>query len=138
MYVHVCRRLLILAVACDHLLLFVSSPPPPPPSPSDFDCGPLISPANGKVDVTGTSVGSLATYSCNRGFQLAGGNEFRRCLNGIGWEGTAPSCEREFELIICSPNIFYDYSGPLYSGHLWDKVKVFCLEGCPHFRGELY
>lgn len=63
---------------------------------SEFDCGRLDSPLNGNVRITGTRPGALATYSCNIGFNLEGGNENRRCIDHFGWDGTAPTCQRKF------------------------------------------
>ena len=43
--------------------------------------------------------GSIATYSCNEGFSLIGGNSTRTCRKGdnygiVGvWDGLAPRCE---------------------------------------------
>ena len=61
----------------------------------EFDCDQLDDPRNGRVRVTGTRPGSAATYSCNSGFNLFGGNENRRCVEGSGWSGEAPTCQRE-------------------------------------------
>ena len=50
-------------------------------------------------------LGSVATYSCNPGFQLIVelGNEMRTCIDGgvgVGgvFSGVAPTCERKFKL----------------------------------------
>lgn len=58
-----------------------------------FDCGRLPSPDNGRVVHRGTTAGSVATYTCNPGHTLQGGNEFRQCFDGVGWSGSAPTCE---------------------------------------------
>lgn len=62
---------------------------------SAFDCGRLDTPRNGRVRVTGTRPGSVASYSCNVGFNLEGGNENRRCVDLFGWDGSAPTCQRK-------------------------------------------
>lgn len=54
-------------------------------------CGRLPAIRNGRVDLSGTAVGSTATYSCDQGFLLVG-EATRRCqLNGE-WTGNEPFC----------------------------------------------
>ena len=52
---------------------------------------------------------TTATYSCNTGFGLSGGDTIRTCVgssSGPGeWDGTAPTCERE--CFITEVNIIY-------------------------------
>ena len=55
------------------------------------DCGSLASPKNGRVDLTGTSSGSTATYSCQSGFILVGSSTRTCQVNGL-WSGQAPVC----------------------------------------------
>ena len=55
------------------------------------DCGDLEDPANGEVSVSGTTVNSVATYSCNTGYTLTGDN-MRMCLETGLWSGSEPSC----------------------------------------------
>ena len=57
-----------------------------------IDCGTLSSPSNGQVTLTGTAVGSTATYDCNSGFNLVG-NMQRTCQNSGDWSGTQPTCD---------------------------------------------
>lgn len=55
-------------------------------------CTILPKPANGIVTITGTIVGSKATYTCDRGFELIG--ESTRLCNDVGtWSGTEPTCK---------------------------------------------
>ena len=54
-------------------------------------CGPLPPPDNGNVDVPITTVGSVATYSCDNGF-LVSGNSQRICQMDGFWSGSAPTC----------------------------------------------
>ncbi|XP_003387839.1 PREDICTED: sushi, von Willebrand factor type A, EGF and pentraxin domain-containing protein 1-like isoform X2 [Amphimedon queenslandica] len=56
-------------------------------------CGELEDPQNGRVRLTGTSVGSTANYFCNRGFVLEGLAR-RICRRDATWSGTAPTCRR--------------------------------------------
>ena len=63
---------------------------------SGFVCEQLDAPQDGQVRLTGITPGSVATYRCNVGFSLTGGNENRRCVDGTGWGGAAPTCEREY------------------------------------------
>ena len=55
-------------------------------------CGNLDSPRNGRVDLSGTTVGSTATYRCKNGFILANGDRIRECGANGRWSGTAPNC----------------------------------------------
>ena len=56
------------------------------------DCGSLGDPSNGQVTLTGTTVGSTATYECNTGFTLMGNIE-RTCQDDGDWSGTEPTCD---------------------------------------------
>ena len=55
------------------------------------DCGSLDNPMNGAVDVPLTEFPGTATYTCNTGYLLSGGNT-RTCLANGMWSGTAPTC----------------------------------------------
>ena len=50
--------------------------------------------------LTGTSVGSTATYSCNPGFILLGKFNVRTCLNSGKWSGQAPTCRRKLTVSV--------------------------------------
>ena len=56
------------------------------------DCGPLNNPGNGRVVLTGTTFGSTATYSCQKGFALVGSST-RTCQANRVWSGQAPVCQ---------------------------------------------
>ncbi len=62
---------------------------------SVVDCGALDDPSGGVVDPHGTTYRSVATYSCNEGYVMTGGDSVRVCeFNGI-WLGSEPTCERK-------------------------------------------
>lgn len=63
-------------------------------TPVAIDCGLLSDPEYGKVDVTGTTARSVATYSCNKGFKIVG-PATRVCLITGEWSRTAPTCQRK-------------------------------------------
>ena len=46
---------------------------------------------NGSVDMTGVTVGSTATYTCNDNYQLMGAST-RMCQPNGTWSGEEPSC----------------------------------------------
>ena len=53
----------------------------------------LHSVENGKVDISmGTTYTSLATYSCNTGYELRG-DSTRLCQASGTWSGDQPSCD---------------------------------------------
>ena len=71
-------------------------PPPPPPLPTHIviNCGFLSAPLYGNVQVRHTTVGSTATYFCDRGFVLIG-YVSRICQSDGRWSGEAPICNRK-------------------------------------------
>ena len=52
----------------------------------------LTDPANGEVELTGTTFESTATYSCDANYDLDGGDEMRTCMGNMQWSGAAPNC----------------------------------------------
>ena len=48
---------------------------------------------NGKMEVTGVTLGSLAVFECNAPYELVGRTQ-RQCINGE-WTGQQPTCIRE-------------------------------------------
>ena len=59
------------------------------------DCGTLVDPDNGMVDITeGTILGNTALYTCFEGFRLVG-QESRTCAMSGRWTGSEPICERK-------------------------------------------
>lgn len=57
------------------------------------ECPALRDPENGLVDVSGSTVGATATYTCNSGFVLVGVQR-RVCQREGAWSGEEPTCER--------------------------------------------
>ncbi len=58
------------------------------------NCGALANPSNGAVDTSsGTTFMMTATYTCNTGYILIGGNT-RTCGANGNWTPNAPTCER--------------------------------------------
>ena len=58
------------------------------------DCGPLPPPKNGLVSITSTTVSSIASYECERGFGLVGVSS-RVCQVDGTWSEEEPVCERK-------------------------------------------
>ncbi len=56
------------------------------------DCGPLDYPKHGGVSITGTEVGSTATYSCIEGYVLDG-VAMRQCQVNGEWSEDEPHCK---------------------------------------------
>ena len=74
----------------------------PPLYHTEVTCDILLDPANGGIQYTTGTIGPLdylttATYVCNLGFGLSGGNVMRTCISSMDgpgvWNGTAPICE---------------------------------------------
>ena len=58
-------------------------------------CDHLPDPDNGNVVFNGTTVGSVAKYSCITGYVLKG-QRSRKCLSNGVWSGSAPICKSEW------------------------------------------
>lgn len=56
------------------------------------NCGTLVAPSRGLVEVTGTTLDSTATYSCTQGYTLLGGSQVRTCQANGHWSGSVGSC----------------------------------------------
>ena len=56
------------------------------------DCRVLLPPANGFVVVGTTTLGSMATYSCDPSFRIVG-TDSRECQEDGTWSGETPTCE---------------------------------------------
>ena len=68
-------------------------------------CSELDFPMNGNVTYSDVSraVNTVATYSCNDGFNLAGGNSSRTCTaqgSTTSWSGSAATCEGDLATVI--------------------------------------
>ncbi|XP_064394225.1 uncharacterized protein LOC135341566 isoform X3 [Halichondria panicea] len=68
------------------------SPEPPTCRPKPVNCGTLVAPSRGLVEVTGTTLDSTATYSCTQGYTLLGGSQVRTCQANGHWSGSVGSC----------------------------------------------
>ena len=58
-------------------------------------CCRLGHPLNGQVELSNTTVGSTANYTCNQGYILSNGNSTRTCQANQEWSGSPPSCKCE-------------------------------------------
>ena len=63
-----------------------------------INCPSLEHIENGAVSLSGTGVGSRATYMCSHGFTL-GGNAKRICRNDGTWYPSAPICT---SMLLCT------------------------------------
>lgn len=72
-------------------------------------CPVLLAPANGFITYSeefSASFGfmEMATYGCNTGFGLMGGDIVRTCVGAAAgssgdWDGTPPSCQRKYNQV---------------------------------------
>ena len=58
-----------------------------------IDCGSLDDLENGQVDLSNTTVGSTANFTCNQGYILTNGSSTRTCEANGEWSGDSPICE---------------------------------------------
>ncbi len=56
------------------------------------DCTTLVDPTNGNVALNGTSLGSVAQYSCNDNFMIVPENSTLRTCGVNNWDGVDPAC----------------------------------------------
>ena len=76
---------------------------PPPPPPTAIVCPILYPPTNGNFSLSDRRCyRSEATYSCDVGYILYGGDMIRTCQENMQWSGREPCCIRESsELSVC-------------------------------------
>jgi len=60
------------------------------------ECDQLRDIQNGRVVLTGTTVGSRASYTCNRGYLLVG-DAVRKCQANGEWSGNEPVCKSKIQ-----------------------------------------
>ena len=74
-------------------------------------CFDLSSLVNGNVHYGGAGspgsrpVDTVVTYNCNTGFTLTGGST-RTCGSDGMWSGSAPTCQRKWNVFVCRVNLF--------------------------------
>ena len=78
-------------------------------------CERLLDIANGRVVLSGLTVGSLASYTCNTGFNLVG-NSARTCQSNGLWSGVEPFCTRE-SLYSYSSEVAHNHTVNIQSTH---------------------
>ncbi|XP_065189183.1 sushi, von Willebrand factor type A, EGF and pentraxin domain-containing protein 1-like isoform X2 [Sycon ciliatum] len=64
---------------------------------SASDCGAIQKPVNGMFFTNGTTYGSMASFTCNIGYNLAGSSSITCPESGV-WSATFPSCDR----VVCN------------------------------------
>ncbi|XP_065189567.1 sushi, von Willebrand factor type A, EGF and pentraxin domain-containing protein 1-like [Sycon ciliatum] len=62
---------------------------------SASDCGAILEPVNGMFFTNGTTYGSMASFTCNIGYNLAGSSSITCPESGV-WSASFPSCDRKF------------------------------------------
>ena len=70
------------------------------------DCGDLEDPKYGQVDVSTTIFGSIARYSCDKGFRLIG-KKVRQCLIDGEWSNEAPVCQSNCFIVSITLQLFF-------------------------------
>ena len=82
-------------------------------------CSSLDDPANGQVELSNTTVGSSANYTCTRGYILSNGNNTRTCEADGEWSGDTPICERKSWVFVHSQVDWCVLAIYLFSDWLW-------------------
>ena len=77
-------------------------------------CTDLVPPANGTVEVTGSSLGSVANYSCMEGFELVPAIN-RICQENGNWSGTDPVCGKCQPSKLADGNMKCIQNGPIHN-----------------------
>ena len=77
-----CHRISIIHTSITPSLLIFSSA---------VFCPLLPVPLNGTIDPTSNTIGSIASYSCDVGYELVG-NMMRVCQSNGMWDGEDPQC----------------------------------------------
>ena len=95
---------------------------------SALTCESLEAPVNGQIRVRGTSVGSVALYTCNSGFMLEG-DAFRTCQGNGEWSGEEPTCIREFDIAMIFMQNFIAFLSAQVSvaEHSGPQSMVYCI-----------
>ncbi|XP_078098086.1 sushi, von Willebrand factor type A, EGF and pentraxin domain-containing protein 1-like [Mustelus asterias] len=76
-------------IHCSENSTFV--PQPPTCRPSTVNCGNPKGILNGSYKTSGHTIGSIATFHCNRGYRIVGRNT--QLCTANGWSGQAPICQ---------------------------------------------
>ena len=84
------------------------------------NCAVLSDVTDGSVSLSGTTVGSIATYFCDAGFSLSG-SDVRTCQNDGQWSGTEPTCDG-----MCTNVIFF----PMCNIPIQTCMCRHCLKWC--------
>ena len=88
-------------------------------------CPLLTDPENGKVEVSGQTRGSIATYSCNVGFELFG-HETVECTHDFLWSSDPPICVGEALMHL----LLYTHTMHSCRLHVKSMEKFFRLKRC--------
>ena len=91
------------------------------------DCSSLPNPDNGLISISGTTSGSIATYSCDNGCTRRG-SQTRTCQSDGTWSGNAPTCECRWHIYnytIFHYNVLYFLIS--ISDWIWEKSRVLTL-----------
>ena len=62
------------------------------------DCGALMNPDDGSVSFSTTIFTSIASYSCDTGYNLVGVDQ-RNCTSAVTWSDGEPTCQSEKQRI---------------------------------------
>ena len=86
-----------------------------------IDCGTLRAPLNGQLNITSSTFGSVAVYSCMPPYMLSG-NVTRTCQSSGEWSGSEPVCSK-FSLHHSSLTMI-SYASLLYSLNVNSRQRV--------------
>ena len=88
------------------------------------DCGPLTTPTNGTVDLSGGTVyQSIAYYSCNIRHKLSGAAT-RICQADGTWSGNPPTCDG-MHMVIVTLSLNFCHN-------LFCSIQIYAVEDMSH------
>ena len=82
-------------------------------------CGDPETIANGSLQFSSVSFGSIATYTCDFGF-LMSGYSTSICVGNKQWSHSPPACQG-MNVGISTPHLEHTAEGPNYIGQLSDR-----------------
>ena len=95
-------------------------------------CSQLDNPSNGRVNTSaGISFGDVASFSCDGGYTRNGPAERTCQANGL-WNGSMPTCESEYTLVMSTWMWTEQFPFSMSGSHIceWLVIPKNCVHSC--------